>query len=190
MFVRHRVLSAASILRADDSAGARSRWSYLELADELQRYSADPRADMVDMFRRIVFNALVSNTDDHPKNHAVVARGGPAFRLAPAYDLTPSPRPPGNDVHLAMACGSAGTIACRENIVASSGTFGLSRDAANAIIETMRAIIANEWERDVRYHGEMTADVAAIAPAFANPASERTIDIADKQMAARRTRQK
>ncbi len=174
-FLRHRVLSAATILRADDGGQDRARWSYLELADELQRYSADPRTDKHDLFRRMIFNALVSNTDDHPRNHALVARGAD-FRLAPAYDLTPAPRVASHDIHLAMRCGPAGTIARRQNIVASSGAFGLSADEATSIIDTMQVVIASEWERDVRRYGATDTDVAAIASAFGNPGFEYDVE--------------
>ena len=175
-FLRHRVLSAATVLRADDGGQDRSRWSYLELADELQRYSADPRADKVDLFRRIVFNALVSNTDDHPRNHCLVARGA-EFGLAPAYDLTPAPRVASHEIHLAMRCGRAGTIARRQNIVASAAVFGLTAAEGTEIIDDMRAAIASGWERDVRRHGATNADVAAIAAAFGNPGFEYEVDV-------------
>jgi serine/threonine-protein kinase HipA len=175
-FVRHRVLSAATVLRADDGGQDRSRWSYLELADELQRYSADPRADKVDLFRRIVFNALTSNTDDHPRNHCLVARDR-EFRLAPAYDLTPAPRVASHEIHLAMRCGRAGTIARRQNIVASAAVFGLTSAEATETIDEMQAVVAANWERDVRRHGATDADVAAVAPAFGNPGFEYEVEV-------------
>lgn len=174
-YLRHRVLSAATILRADDGGQDRARWSYLELADELQRYSADPRTDKADLFRRVVFNALVSNTDDHPRNHCLVARGT-EFRLAPAYDLTPAPRVGSHEIHLAMRCGRAGTIARRQNILASSGVFGLSAEEATAIIDAMQATVATEWEGDVRRHGGTNGDVAAISAAFGNPGFEYDVE--------------
>lgn len=186
-FLRHRVLSAATILRADDGGQDRTRWSYLELADELQRYSADPRTDKADLFRRVVFNALVSNTDDHPRNHCLVARGT-EFRLAPAYDLTPAPRIGSHEIHLAMRTGRAGTIARRQNIVASSGVFGLSAEEGTAIIDAMQATIAAEWEGDVRRQGAKTGDVAAIAAAFGNPGFEYDVDVPIHPAVLRRRR--
>lgn len=186
-FLRHRVLSAATVLRADDGGQDRARWSYLELADELQRYSTDPRTDKVDLFRRMVFNALISNTDDHPRNHALVARER-GFRLAPAYDLTPAPRVASHEIHLAMRCGPAGTVARRRNIVASSGAFGLTAEEATSIIDTMQAVIATDWEREVRRHGATDAHVAAIAPAFGNPGFEYDVDVPDGPAGPRRHR--
>ena len=184
-YVRHRVLSAATVLRADDRGTDRARWSYLEFADELQRYSADPRTDKVDLFRRMVFNALVSNTDDHPRNHALVARTSD-FRLAPAYDLTPAPSRGTHEVHLAMRCGPAGTIARRQNIVSASAAFGLTRDEATAIVDRVQATVIAEWEGDVRRCGATSADVAAIAVAFGNPGFEYRVDMSVSLAPARR----
>ena len=186
-YVRHRVLSAATVLSADDAGLDRSRWSYLELADEVQRYSSDPRTDKADLFRRMIFNALICNTDDHPRNHALVARTS-AFRLAPAYDLTPAPRTASHDIHLAMRCGRAGTTARRQNLLSASDVFGLTRDDAAGIIDAMQVTVACEWESDVRRTGGTDADVAAIAPAFGNPGFEFDVVMPASPGAARRRR--
>ena len=85
---RHRMASALTLLRADDTPTDRGRWSCLALADELRRASASPREDLRELFARMCFNAAVSNLDDHPRNHALLA-GGRDWRLSPAYDLTP-----------------------------------------------------------------------------------------------------
>ena len=61
-------------------------WSYLLFADEVRRASARPADDLRELFSRMCFNAAISNTDDHPRNHAVIARGR-QWRLSPAYDL-------------------------------------------------------------------------------------------------------
>ena len=64
----------------------RDRWSYVILAEELRRISANPKQDAAELFRRMVFNALISNTDDHPRNHAAIAKGK---GLAPVAGLRP-----------------------------------------------------------------------------------------------------
>ena len=65
--------------------------SYLEIADSLREFGAQPDADSKELWRRIVFNVLVSNTDDHLRNHGFLYAGGSGWRLAPAYDLNPVP---------------------------------------------------------------------------------------------------
>lgn len=71
--LRHRMVSGLTALGAEDSHGDRAKWSYLLLADELRRRSARSAEDLEELFRRMVFNALISNTDDHPRNHALIA---------------------------------------------------------------------------------------------------------------------
>jgi serine/threonine-protein kinase HipA len=100
---RHRMASALTMLAAEDSPTDRMNWSYLLLADELQRWSSRPREDKAELFRRVAFNALISNNDDHPRNHAVVAAGRD-WRLAPAYDLTPNPQYGREERDLALVC--------------------------------------------------------------------------------------
>ncbi|MAT16806.1 MAG: phosphatidylinositol kinase [Planctomyces sp.] len=80
-------LSAMSMLDARDN----ERRSYLEMVDALRRYGAVPVADMHALWRRIVFNILISNTDDHLRNHGFLYEGTNGWRLSPAYDLNPVP---------------------------------------------------------------------------------------------------
>jgi serine/threonine-protein kinase HipA len=80
-------LSAMSLLGANDN----EPHSYLELVDALRRYGAAPKRDMDLLWRRIVFNVLISNTDDHLRNHGFLYDGPDGWRLAPAYDLNPVP---------------------------------------------------------------------------------------------------
>lgn len=80
-------LSAMSLLGASD----REAHSYLELADALRQHGAAAKADMEQLWRRIVFSVLISNTDDHLRNHGFLYEGQDGWRLAPAYDLNPVP---------------------------------------------------------------------------------------------------
>jgi len=80
-------LSAMSMLGARDNQAH----SYLELVDALRQHGAAPQEDMHALWRRIVFNILVSNTDDHLRNHGFLYHGNDGWRLCPAYDLNPVP---------------------------------------------------------------------------------------------------
>ncbi len=80
-------LSALSMLGARDG----ERMSYLEFVDILRRHGAAPREDMQELWRRIVFNVLVSNVDDHLRNHGFLYPDAHGWRLAPAFDLNPVP---------------------------------------------------------------------------------------------------
>jgi serine/threonine-protein kinase HipA len=80
-------LSAMSMLGAKDNESH----SYLEIVDALRQHGAAPKADMEALWRRIVFNILISNTDDHLRNHGFLYQGSDGWRLSPAYDLNPVP---------------------------------------------------------------------------------------------------
>ena len=83
------------------------------LVEELRRISAEPKKDARELFRRICFNAMISNIDDHPRNHALIAREND-WRLSPAYDLTPAPVISQERRDLAMECGDLGPVRKRE----------------------------------------------------------------------------
>src|SRR5208283_4159736 len=80
-------LSAMSMLGSKDNQTR----SYLEIVDALRQHGAAPQADMEALWRRIVFIILISNTDDHMRNHGFLYEGPEGWRLSPAYDLNPVP---------------------------------------------------------------------------------------------------
>ena len=85
--IRIPFLSAMSILAAKDN----EMHSYLEIADSIRQISASPKDDLEALWRRIVFNVLISNVDDHLRNHAFLYSGVSGWRLSPAYDMNPTP---------------------------------------------------------------------------------------------------
>lgn len=170
-YLRHRMASALTLLDADDAPTDRRNWSYVLLADELQRWSARPRDDKAELFRRMVLNALICNVDDHPRNHAVVAAGR-EWRLAPAYDLTPNSRQGMEERRLAMDCGLLGRLATRENLLSQSMRFGLRPAEANEIVDEIAATVARFWRADVLRCGGGEEDCEVIARAFTYPGFE------------------
>jgi len=90
------------------------------------------------------FNALISNTDDHPRNHAVIAMDKNG-RLFPAYDLTPSMPVSIERRDLALACGDMGRYAHADNLLSQSARFLLPADEAKQVIDTMEQTIRNQW---------------------------------------------
>lgn len=174
-YLRHRMVSALTVLDAEDSATDRRNWSYVLLADELGRWSSRARQDREELFRRMVLNALITNVDDHPRNHALVAPGRD-WHLAPAYDLTPNARQGSEGRRLAMECGILGRVATRENLVSQAPRFGLLADEANAAIEEMRKIVTRFWRAEVLRNGGSERDCQAIEPAFVFPGFEYTAE--------------
>ena len=165
---RARMVSALTLLLADDSVTARGRWAYPLLADEVRRASAAPESDLRELFTRMCFNAAVSNLDDHPRNHAMIAWEN-GWRLSPAYDLVPSPVLAQERRDLAMVCGKFGRWASRENLVSASGRFFLSSEDAGAIFDQVLRTVRARWRPLLRQTGVMAADCDAVASAFAYP---------------------
>ena len=163
---RARMVSALTLLRAEDTHRSREKWSYVALAEELRRVSGDPAKDAAELFRRMCFNALISNTDDHPRNHAIIAKGKD-WRLSPAYDLTPTAPISVERRDLAMICGDGGRFANAGNLLSQSARFLLKLEEATAIIIAMENTIKTAWYKTARAEGVSERDCAAIAGAFA-----------------------
>jgi len=165
---RARMLSALTLLRAEDSQQDRDKWSYVLFAEELRRISSQPRTDAPELFRRMCFNALISNADDHPRNHAVVAMAMD-WKLSPAYDLTPSTPISIERRDLALGCGDMGRYAHAENLLSQSARFLLEPDEAKRAIDEMEQDIRNKWYDIARAEGVAEKDCEKIAGAFAYP---------------------
>ena len=162
---RHRMVNALTLLRTGDSPGERGDWSYLLFADEVRRASASPAADLRELFGRICFNAAVSNLDDHPRNHAVVAKERD-WRLSPAFDLTPSPVVALERRDLAMACGRFGRYANKTNLLTEPGRFLLEEAEATAIFERIARTVGEQWRARMRRAGVSERDCEAVRSAF------------------------
>ncbi len=167
-YTRARMVSALTLLRTEDSHRSRERWSYVLLAEELRRISTEPTKDANELFRRMCFNALISNSDDHPRNHAVIARERD-WRLSPAYDLTPSTPVSLERRDLALAIGDAGRAATAENLLSQRSRFLLARDHAEAVVRDMEIRVHNTWYAIARTEGVSERDCQLIQGAFAYP---------------------
>lgn len=165
---RARMLSALTLLGAGDSIRDRDRWSYPLLAEELRRQSARPAEDAQELFRRMTFNALISNSDDHPRNHAFIALADD-WQLSPAYDLTPTAPVSLERRDLALTCGDQGRRANADNLLSQCGRFLLARDTAAKILDEMEAQVRARWYEVARREGVSERDCERIAGAFAYP---------------------
>jgi serine/threonine-protein kinase HipA len=116
----------------------------------------------------MTFNALISNIDDHPRNHAVIAPDR-EWRLSPAYDLTPSAPVGVERRDLAMACGDLGRYASAGNLVSQAARFLLAPDEAVRIVDEMEAKLRSAWYEIALGCGVSDADCTQIAGAFVYP---------------------
>jgi serine/threonine-protein kinase HipA len=164
-YVRARMVSGLTLLRADDAPEMRTRWSYVILVEELRRVVAEPKKDARELFRRVCFNALISNIDDHPRNHALIAKDKD-WKLSPAYDLTPAPVIAQEHRDLAMQCGDMGRYANAKNILSQHARFLLKEGEAIKIVGDMKDQVAATWYETVRACGVSENDAETIRGAF------------------------
>jgi serine/threonine-protein kinase HipA len=159
-YLRGRMVSGLTLLGADDTHNTRDRWSYVLLAEELRRVTAEPNRNVRELFRRMVFNGLISNTDDHPRNHAALAMDK-AWALSPAYDLTPTSPVSIERRDLALICGNAGRYANAANMLSQCARFLLSEAEAQKIIDDMKQAVrssARPWSAKKHAEEQIRAD--------------------------------
>ena len=167
-YLRERMISGLTLLRTEDTHQHRDRWSYVLMVEELRRISADPKQDAAELFQRMCFNALISNIDDHPRNHAMIAKDRD-WKLSPAYDLTPSLPVSLERRDLALSCGDLGRYAHAGNLLSQCERFSLKREEADALIVEMERRIAATWYETARREGVSEQGCETIKTAFVYP---------------------
>jgi serine/threonine-protein kinase HipA len=153
-------LSAMSMLGAEDHETR----SYLELVDVLRRHGAAPKEDMRALWRRIVFSILISNTDDHLRNHAFLYGGPDGWGLAPAYDLNPVPvdiKPRVLTTAIDLGDGRASLDLAR----GVAAYFELADREARTIASEVGQAVAG-WRQEAARHGLPAAAIDRMASAF------------------------
>ncbi len=159
---RHRIpfLSAMSMLGAKD----RDTRSYLEIVDALRQHGAAPKEDMQDLWRRIVFNILISNTDDHLRNHGFLYAGQAGWRLSPAYDLNPVPV----DIKpriLTTAIDEDDSTASLDLAMSVADYFELDKDQARAIAAQVGKAVST-WRDEAAKYGIAKREIDRMVSAF------------------------
>ena len=118
--------------------------SYPDLADYLRRYAEAPVEQCHELFRRMLINIMIGNTDDHARNHALFWDGR-FVRLTPAYDICVMPRI-GLEASQAMEVGAQGKRSTLGNAFSVCGRFGLSETEATKITDEMETAIREHWQ--------------------------------------------
>jgi serine/threonine-protein kinase HipA len=154
-------LSAMSMLGAKDN----EMHSYLEIVDALRQHGSHPKEDMKALWRRIVFNVLISNTDDHLRNHGFLY-DGTGWRLSPAYDLNPVPIEIKPRI-LSTAINMDDATASIDLAMSVIGYFDLSaKEARNIIAEVSEAVAS--WKKIAKQIGINSTEISSMASAFHN----------------------
>ncbi|MHB1542590.1 MAG: type II toxin-antitoxin system HipA family toxin [Steroidobacteraceae bacterium] len=161
---RRHCLSAAVALRA-----AAEPFGYPELAQLLRRKGVAQGeryvADMRELFRRMVFNILMDNTDDHEKNHVLIVTGRQQYELSPAYDVLPAGQALGLQQ---MRVGRQDADSTLENALSMSALFSLESDEAAAEVRKVAAVTSG-WKEHFRACGVTAADIDQYAEQIDRP---------------------
>ena len=163
-WVRKGFISSLSLMRWDERENA--RWDYSSMADVMRRYMGQEFIE--ELYRRMIFNILVRNTDDHPRNHGFLVEKEGKLCFSPAYDIVPAPAMAGvgTDFRLAMTIGDQGREATLKNVLTRAPRFGLSSKGAQRIVEEMREIVGN-WREHFEGNGVSGREIDLLSPSFA-----------------------
>ncbi len=133
---------------------------YPQLAQLLRRLAPIDQiaAQQEELFRRMVFNILVDNTDDHEKNHALLRQPGGGYLLAPAFDMVPSAQGLG---YQALLVGDRGAESSVDNALSQCRHFGLRLDRAKAIARSVGGVVAG-WRAHFQAAGVKDADLQVL----------------------------
>lgn len=162
-------VSALTMLeRADGDAG-----SYLEIADVIARHSPAAADDLSELWRRIAFSVLISNFDDHLRNHGFLRTSTAGWALSPAFDLNPDPRP--GERHLSTAIDYDDTEARVDLLLDVGPEFRLAPAQA---LDGLRAVVGavGRWREVAAELGVSDDEIALMAPAFEHDADVEARD--------------
>ena len=153
--------SAMTLLGKTDGASAADGTSYLDIAAFIKSYGAQPKKDLTELWKRIVFNMAVTNTDDHLRNHAfILSQNG--WILSPLYDVNPVPY--GDE--LSLNVDEEDNSICIDLAVQTAVRFGINEDDAKKYAEDIRKTVRENWEKTAADYGLTRRQIEEMRPAF------------------------
>jgi len=166
-------VSAMTMLEATDGDVG----SYLDIAAVLEEISPQATEDLRELWRRIAFNVLISNTDDHLRNHGFLHVHVGSWTLSPAFDLNPNPAP--GPKQLSTMIDGYETAARIDTLVTVAALFRLTEgDTASALADVLAA--TSRWQRVAANHALPEAEISDMAWAFEHPQAEAAQAVASQ----------
>ena len=153
--------SAMTLLGMTDGASAADGVSYLDIASFIKSHGSSPKADLVELWKRIVFNMCVSNTDDHLRNHAFLLTSN-GWSLSPMFDVNPEPM--GDE--LSLNVDETDNRIRIELAISVAERFGIAKKEAENISHDIRKTVADRWRYLAKSCGLSRGQIEAMAPAF------------------------
>jgi len=155
-------LSARSLMQATPA----EQYTYVDIAETLRMHSSQAAADMKELWRRLVFNILINNVDDHLNNHGFLHHAHGQWKLAPAFDLNPFPdKERALKTWISEAAGDAASV---EEALAVAPLFGFTSGAELTVLSQVKLAVGR-WKDIAKTIGMSAADIDDFAPAFAHP---------------------
>jgi len=153
--------SAMTMLGKQDGASAADGTSYLDIASFIKSNGVRPKEDLHELWRRIVFNMCISNTDDHLRNHAfLLTKKG--WVLSPLFDVNPIPY--GDE--LALNVDELDNRISIELAVQTAYRFGISEQNANLLAKEICGIVRDNWKKLATQYGLSRGKIEQMRPAF------------------------
>jgi serine/threonine-protein kinase HipA len=163
-------VSAMTMLEASDGGSA----SYLDIAEVIEEHSPAAGEDLRELWRRIAFSILISNTDDHLRNHGFLRLSTAGWSLSPAFDINPDPSP--GTKHLNTAIDYGTTEARIDVLVDIAGMFRLTDAEARAVLRDV-STAASTWRAIAAEAGLNATEIDRMAPAFDHDQAERSREL-------------
>ena len=158
-------VSGLTLIACDESESHTKAYADLAQAVRAHCHSSVIRADNAELFKRMVYNVLVSNDDDHLRNHGFLWDPRlPGWRLSPLYDVLPRASSAA-ERYLHLGVGPLGRLATLDNALESHAMFTLARQAAAAMIGQVWAVV-REWRMAFERFGVNAEDIDKTASAF------------------------
>lgn len=158
--IRIPFLSAMSMLNAVDNDS--QIHSYLDIADAIRQYGSNPGVDLIELWKRMVFSILISNTDDHLRNHGFLYTGANGWKLSPLYDVNPSPD---NKNVLSTYITQTDNAQDIDLALSVCEYFDLDINSAKQITNDLKSVIKN-WQNVAKQLGLNKSEIDKMGSAF------------------------
>lgn len=157
---RKHYISAHSLLAPAplnaDQRELRTSFSYAGIAEAMRPFNLRGQLDSHQLYRRMIFNILIGNVDDHLRNHALLMESPGRYILSPAFDVVP--HPDAAVAPQAIGVGALGAASTTANALSQCGRFLLKPDEASAIIEEVRTVLSR-WQKEFSDTGVSQRDI-------------------------------
>ena len=153
--------SAMTLLDKSDGASAADGIGYLDIVGFIKSDGAEPKSDMIELWKRMVFNMVVTNTDDHLRNHGFIL-SNKGWKLSPMYDVNPVPY--GDELSL-LVDDNDNSISI-PLAISTAPRFGITQAKAQELADEIQTAVRDNWERLAKEYGLTRGQIENMRPAF------------------------